>query len=573
MISGKEIYQVVSALVPLYAPMILAYGSARWLKIFTPEQCAGINRFVAVFATPFLIFEFICSNNPYKMNLPFIAADSLQKMVVLVVLFIWKAIARRDELDWTITLFSLSTLPNTLIMGVPLLKSMYGEVTSSLMIQICFLQSVLWYTLLLAMFEYRGAKRLISGQFPETAASISSFKVDSDVVSLGGHEPLETDAEIDDDGRIRVVIRRSSATSSNYSSCDRLDGRNSIFSVHAPPRTSNFSGVEVFSVQSSPRASNYRRTDFSNLTNATNSFGDIYSLQSSRNPVPRISSNSEEEMRWKNGVAFPGSSRNPVPRISSNSEEEMRWKNGVAFPGSSRNPVPRISSNSEEEMRWKNGVAFPGSSSGAAPNKDLHMFVWSSSISSNSTDRFLMRSDQINGRHTHHDSFNGAALQRDNTIAAAATGKKQQMPPAAVVTRLIAMMVGRKLIRNPNTYASFLGLIWSLISFRWNIKLPLIVDGSVRILSNAGLGMAMFSLGLFSALQPRIIASGKVLALISMAIKFLIGPAVIAATSLAVGLRGDLLRIAIVQAALPSGILPFIFAKEYNLHANIQSTS
>ncbi|KAJ6427595.1 hypothetical protein OIU84_023062 [Salix udensis] len=538
------------------------------------------------------------------MNLPFIAADSLQKMVVLVVLFIWKAIARRDELDWTITLFSLSTLPNTLIMGVPLLKSMYGEVTSSLMIQICFLQSVLWYTLLLSMFEYRGAKRLISGQFPETAASISSFKVDSDVVSLGGHEPLlETDAEIDDDGRIRVVIRRSSATSSTYSSCDRLDGRNSIFSVHAPPRTSNFSGVEVFSVQSSPRASNYRRTDFSNLTNATNSFGDIYSLQPSRNPVPRISSNSEEEMRWKNGVAFPGSSRNPVPRISSNSEEEMRWKTGVAFPGSSRNPVPRISSNceeemrwktgvafpgssrnpvprissnSEEEMRWKNGVAFPGSSSGAAPNKDLHMFVWSSSISSNSTDRFLMRSDQINGRHAHHDSFNGAALQRDNTIAAAAAssaGKKQQMPPAAVVTRLIVMMVGRKLIRNPNTYASFLGLIWSLISFRWNIKLPLIVDGSVRILSNAGLGMAMFSLGLFSALQPRIIASGKVLALISMAIKFLIGPAVIAATSLAVGLHGDLLRIAIVQAALPSGILPFIFAKEYNLHANIQSTS
>ncbi|KAJ6700726.1 AUXIN EFFLUX CARRIER COMPONENT 1B-RELATED [Salix koriyanagi] len=551
MISGKEIYQVVSALVPLYAAMILAYGSVRWLKIFTPEQCAGINRFVAVFATPFLIFEFICSNNPYKMNLPFIAADSLQKnggsggSVHLA----------KPSPDGMISLtgqslFSLSLLfPTLLSWASHFLKSMYGEVTSSLMIQICFLQSALWYTLLLSMFEYRGAKRLISGQFPETAASISSFKVDSDVVSLGGHEPLETDAEIDDDGRIRVVIRRSSATSSNYSSCDRLDGRNSIFSVHAPPRTSNFSGVEVFSVQSSPRASNYRRTDFSNLTNATNSFGDIYSLQSSRNPVPRI---------------------------SSNSEEEMRWKNGVAFPGSSRNPVPRISSNSEEEMRWKNGVAFPGSSSGAAPNKDLHMFVWSSSISSNSTtDRFLMRSDQINGRHTHHDSFNGAALQRDNTIAAAAAsaGKKQQMPAAAVVTRLIAMMVGRKLIRNPNTYASFLGLIWSLISFRWNIKLPLIVDGSVRILSNAGLGMAMFSLGLFSALQPRIIASGKVLALISMAIKFLIGPAVIAATSLAVGLRGDLLRIAIVQAALPSGILPFIFAKEYNLHANIQSTS
>ncbi|KAH8520774.1 hypothetical protein H0E87_001993 [Populus deltoides] len=522
MISGKDIYQVVSALVPLYVAMTLAYGSVRWWKVFTPDQCAGINRFVAVFATPFLVFDFICSNNPYKMNLRFIAADSLQKVVVLVVLFIWQATARRGELDWTITLFSLSTLPNTLVMGVPLLKSMYGEFTSPLMIQVCFMQSVLWYTLLLSMFEYRGAKRLVAGQFPETAASISSFKVDSAVVSLGGHEPLETDAEIDDDGKLRVVVRRSSATSSNFSSRDRFDGCNPVLSVHLPPRASNFSSVEVFSVQSSPRASSYRQTDLPNLTN---SFGDIYSLQSSRNSVPRISSNLEEEMRRKNGVAFPGSPSCAVPQ--------------------------------------KEGGAAP------APNKDLHMFVWSSSISSNISDHRYLRADQINDRHTYPDPFNGAAPQQDNIAAAAAsTAKKQQMPPASVVARLIAMMVARKLVRNPNTYASLLGLLWSLISFRWSIKLPLIVDGSVRILSNAGLGMAMFSLGLFAALQPKVIASGKVFALISMAIKFLIGPAVTAATSLAFGLRGELLR-----AALPSGILPFIFSKEYNLHANIQSTS
>lgn len=44
--------------------------------------------------------------------------------------------------------------------------------------------------------------------------------------------------------------------------------------------------------------------------------------------------------------------------------------------------------------------------------------------------------------------------------------KKQQMPPASVMTRLILIMVWRKLIRNPNTYSSLLGLIWSLVSFR-----------------------------------------------------------------------------------------------------------
>lgn len=44
-----------------------------------------------------------------------------------------------------------------------------------------------------------------------------------------------------------------------------------------------------------------------------------------------------------------------------------------------------------------------------------------------------------------------------------------RMPPASVMTRLILIMVWRKLIRNPNTYSSLLGLIWSLVSFRSSI--------------------------------------------------------------------------------------------------------
>ena len=40
------------------------------------------------------------------------------------------------------------------------------------------------------------------------------------------------------------------------------------------------------------------------------------------------------------------------------------------------------------------------------------------------------------------------------------------MPPASVMTRLILIMVWRKLIRNPNTYSSLIGVVWSLISFR-----------------------------------------------------------------------------------------------------------
>ncbi|KAF4348040.1 hypothetical protein F8388_013222 [Cannabis sativa] len=119
--------------------------------------------------------------------------------------------------------------------------------------------------------------------------------------------------------------------------------------------------------------------------------------------------------------------------------------------------------------------------------------------------------------------------------------KKLEMPPASVMTKLILTMVWRKLIRNPNTYSSVIGLVWSLIAFSLDIQT-----------------------GLFMALQPKIIACGKSLAALSLAVRFLVGPAVMAATSAAIGIRGVLLQVAIVQAALPQAIVSFVFAKEYN---------
>lgn len=49
------------------------------------------------------------------------------------------------------------------------------------------------------------------------------------------------------------------------------------------------------------------------------------------------------------------------------------------------------------------------------------------------------------------------------------------------------------------------------------------------------------------ALQPKMISCGKSIAAFSMAVRFISGPAVMAAASFAIGLRGVLLHIAIVQ--------------------------
>ncbi|GAB2210082.1 hypothetical protein Droror1_Dr00015335 [Drosera rotundifolia] len=547
MITLTDFYHVMTAVVPLYVAMILAYGSVKWWKIFTPDQCSGINRFVALFAVPLLSFHFISTNNPYTMNLRFIAADTLQKMIVLVALAIWSRVSSRGSLEWSITLFSLSTLPNTLVMGIPLLKGMYGDESGALMVQIVVLQCIIWYTLMLFLFEFRGARILISEQFPNTAGSIISFRVDSDIMSLDGKEPLETEAEVGDDGKLHVIVRKSASSRSEIFSRTTHGHHNGIALT---PRLSNLSNAEIYSIQSSrnptPRGSNFNHTDFGNL-------------------------GFDEESGRPNGVYGQGNHGYPVTTNA-----------GIFSP-----------------VTGRGGSRKKGN--GVEGGKDLHMYVWSSSASPVSDggihvfrgagdygndlahpkdygeyarEGFSIGKPGLNGTDEEGpvpSKLSSTADPRPNARAKD-EAKPTSMPPASVMTRLILIMVWRKLIRNPNTYSSLIGLTWSLVSFKWHVEMPAIVAGSIAILSNAGLGMAMFSLGLFMALQPRIIACGNAVATFTMGVRFITGPAVMAAASITVGLRGVLLHIAIVQAALPQGIVPFVFAKEYNVHPNILST-
>ncbi|XP_062219644.1 probable auxin efflux carrier component 8 [Phragmites australis] len=338
MISSITIYHVLEETVPLYVAMIVAYLSIQWWKLFTPEQCSGINKFVAKFSIPLLSFQVLSTNNPYDMNLKLIFSDILQKSLALLGFAAISKACCVEKFDWLITGFSLSTLPNTLIVGIPLLKGMYGDEAVKLLSQIVALQSLIWYTLLLFLFEFRAARGMATTTLSETTGEAES--------------------------------------------------------------------------------------------------------------------------------GTPGPT-------------QQRYEQGQA---------KRVS------------------------------------VRCYSAFRFLL-------------------------------------------------VVGRKLVMNPNMYASLIGLIWALISFRWRIQLPLIVSNSIRILSDGGLGMAMFSLGLFTALQTKIIACGAKKMLLSLGIRFFLGPVLMVISSYAIGMRGTLLKVAIIQAALPQGIVPFVFAKEYNVHAEILSTA
>lgn len=355
MISLLDLYHVLTAVVPLYVAMILAYGSVKWWKIFSPDQCSGINRFVALFAVPLLSFHFISTNNPYEMNYKFIAADTLQKVIVLVVLAVWSRTSSRGSLEWSITLFSLSTLPNTLVMGIPLLQGMYGGESGSLMVQIVVLQCIIWYTLMLFLFEYRGARILIGEQFPDTAGSIISFRVDSDIISLDGKEPLQTEAEVGEDGKLHVTVRKSTSSRSEIFS-RRSHGPNSGMSL--TPRPSNLTNAEIYSLQSSrnptPRGSSFNHTDFYSMVN-----GGGKSMVSNVSPRQSNFGNLgfDEEVGRGNGVVFQQGNTGGYPAPPS-----AGIFSPVAGPGAKKKA---------------NGTNTNGGDGG----KDLHMFVWSSSAS------------------------------------------------------------------------------------------------------------------------------------------------------------------------------------------------
>ncbi|XP_074558679.1 auxin efflux carrier component 6 isoform X2 [Curcuma longa] len=517
MIAWKDFYAVMCAMIPLYFAMFLAYGSVKWWKIFTPEQCSGVNRFVATFAVPVLSFHFIAQNNPFQMDFHFLLADTLSKLFVLFVLFLWASISaasccsssRRRRLDWVITLFSVGTLPNTLVMGIPLLRAMYGDFTQSLMVQLVVLQCIIWYTLLLFLFEYRAATLMIQDQFPGAgAAAITKFEIDGDIISLDGRDPLQAESEIDAEGRIRVRIRRSTSSAPGSAISSSLGV--------TPRRLSNISGAEIYSVNTpvrpAPQAEQQltvRDITFGYRSASPHPSGyassDAYSLQ----PTPRASNFNETEV-----VGTPAWAPSPACR-----------------PAWNQSPAP--------SLVWPDG----GQGDKDVGEKDL---------SFRSTAKFV-----------EHKEDDQMAIEYD---------QEQEMPATLVMVRLILTMVGRKLSRNPNTYSSVLGLLWSLISFKWDLDMPILVKESIKIISDAGLGMAMFSLGLFMALQPRIIACGPKMAAISMAIRFLSGPVVMSAASMVVKLRGVKFHTAIVQAALPQGIVPFVFAREYGLHPDILST-
>ncbi|KAK3140429.1 hypothetical protein QOZ80_5AG0400880 [Eleusine coracana subsp. coracana] len=158
----------------------------------------------------------------------------------------------------------------------------------------------------------------------------------------------------------------------------------------------------------------------------------------------------------------------------------------------------------------------------------------------------------------------------DDEQANATTVVTAARPPS--IWALVKVVL-HKLGRNPNAYASVGGIIVASIANRLQMSLPIIIENSIAIMARCGNGLAMFSMGLFMAQQDNLIPCGAGLTFLGLVLKFVLGPIAMTIGSIAVGLRGDVVRVAIIQAAVPQSITSFIFAKEYELHPDVLSTA
>nr|CAD1818179.1 unnamed protein product [Ananas comosus var. bracteatus] len=167
---SRDLYTVLCATAPLYTAMLSptprcgggAPSPRRSARALTASSRRSPSR---------PLFHFIAHNDPYRMDLRFLLADTLAKLLALALVaavssasaFFAPRLRRgAQRLDWPITVFSVATLPNTLVMGIPLLRAMYGDFTQPLMVHLVVLQ----YTLLLILFEYRAAALLIREAVP-----------------------------------------------------------------------------------------------------------------------------------------------------------------------------------------------------------------------------------------------------------------------------------------------------------------------------------------------------------------------------------------------------------------------
>eukprot|EP00899_Mesostigma_viride_P005437 jgi/Mesvir1/14895/Mv05498-RA.3 len=165
-ISKEEIYNCFAVIVPLYLTILVGWLFSRYQKM-TKVQLSGIQTFIMSLAVPAVVFQLLSKSNLYTADYSVVLADTLYKVALGVGLWVWyfflaprTSWMRRhgtddDKLGGFLWSFNVATLPNTLIIGVPLISAMYGKESETTMILIVVAQTSIQVVFLVVLYELR----------------------------------------------------------------------------------------------------------------------------------------------------------------------------------------------------------------------------------------------------------------------------------------------------------------------------------------------------------------------------------------------------------------------------------
>ncbi|KAL3694772.1 hypothetical protein R1sor_008423 [Riccia sorocarpa] len=513
MLSAVDFWHLVEHIIPVYAIVILAYALTK-LNLIESEHVSGISRWVSFLGVPSYVFHLLAFNDPYQMSLRLVGADLISKSLALFCVCVWWRFSKSGSIEGVIGFFMLATLPNTVLVGDALLQPLYGEEVHTQVVTIIFMQSFLWYNICICLYETRE----VLLQENQSLPSLGNSGPDAAMSKSSPHR------RIDVSSKTNAFDREPKNLESFHT--DELELGSRLTSPETPVpadvlgRSPLLGSAAVLKrTISAPAGFRFSRSRSSR------------SLSLKRTPKGKVCDVATDFGEDESSSGFltlewiPDSGAAKFHRAASRHEADL-----VA--------VVSISEHGDKEME-------------ETRDKDRH---------GQKEDHNLTISDGFPAV-VHRKSVE---IKREEIVETSKAFSRWSKLGFKIINRIKKV---------PLTYASIAGFVYSLLAYKYNWDMPYPVRTSIELISQTAIGMAIFLMGLAWAKSGPLISCGWKALVYGTIVRFLIGPILMIISAKAVLMNGKSFQVAVLQAAIPQGVISFVLAKEYGVDVPLFNTA
>ncbi|GBG79698.1 hypothetical protein CBR_g29962 [Chara braunii] len=488
----------------------------------------------------------------------------------------------------------LATVPNTVIVGFPLLEAMYGPDSLPLVAQIVVVQVVLWFPFLQIALDI--AQSLRKPERRPTEDSESNFatlqsRQSPSIFSLAarGDRPdremlqrsTATDPCCSNHRHVAVarIITEASAHDSRESAVSGAEGNHDYGSANRDDDREREEGrsLETLPIRSTSSFFTESPADSaeagsSHLDGLEPSISVV--IQASGGSAPPRSPPAAAALRRLTARASGQESESP---LRDQCREQTQKRPGVAGDG--------VQDVIEETKGWR---CVPAGSNccemeaGANTKDGRRPCPWLPSSSPHQSDQSASRLPSGPSQSSNPDGADGPdPLEGGNEEGPASPGPSgpsqssnpDPRSPRSSGERRLWVVCVKAFLQGRLMWAGLVGMAYSLLASRYGFDMPTPLEKTVTMLSNMCLGLSMISLGMFTALEGSLVPIGWWNTTWTFSLRLLWEPALAGIITYLFGCRGRVLKVAIIQSALPQAVITFVLASQFGVHPDVLSTS